>query len=77
MGLAYQAAAADADQIVFCGVHFMAETAKIVNPSKTVLLPDENAGCSLADAAKLTSWLNTKRTTRIHISLPTSIVQQR
>ncbi len=52
LGLAYQAAAADADRIVFCGVHFMAETAKIVNPSKTVLLPDENAGCSLADACQ-------------------------
>ena len=52
LGLAYQAASADADQIVFCGVHFMAETAKIVNPGKTVLLPDENAGCSLADACQ-------------------------
>jgi len=48
--LARQAAGTDADTIVFCGVHFMAETAKIVNPNKTVLLPDLNAGCSLADA---------------------------
>ncbi|MGC6424133.1 MAG: quinolinate synthase NadA [Lentimonas sp.] len=50
LGLAYHAAEADADCIVFCGVHFMAETAKIVNPSKTVLLPDMEAGCSLADS---------------------------
>jgi len=48
--LARQAAGTDEDTIVFCGVHFMAETAKIVNPNKTVLLPDLNAGCSLADA---------------------------
>lgn len=47
LGLAYQAKQTDADVIVFCGVHFMAETAKIVNPSKTVILPDRDAGCSL------------------------------
>lgn len=47
--LAKKAAATDADVIVFAGVHFMAETAKILNPEKTVLLPDVNAGCSLAD----------------------------
>ncbi len=48
--LARKAAATDAEVIVFCGVHFMAETAKILSPSKTVLLPDLEAGCSLADA---------------------------
>lgn len=47
LGLAYQAKATDADVIVFCGVHFMAETAKIVNPGKIVVLPDADAGCSL------------------------------
>jgi len=47
LGLAYQAKATEADVIVFCGVHFMAETAKIVNPGKVVVLPDADAGCSL------------------------------
>src|SRR5512144_648409 len=46
--LARKAATVDADVIVFCGVHFMAETAKILNPQKTVLLPNLAAGCSLA-----------------------------
>src|SRR6185295_4343205 len=48
--LARQATKVSADVIVFCGVHFMAETAKILNPSKKVLLPDLRAGCSLADS---------------------------
>lgn len=50
LALANEAAATDADTIVMCGVHFMAETAKLLNPSKTVLLPDLAAGCSLAES---------------------------
>ena len=50
LGLAYKAASAQNSTIVFCGVHFMAETAKIVNPTRRVLLPDLEAGCSLADS---------------------------
>ncbi len=59
LGLSREAAKTDADVIVFCGVHFMAETASILSPSKTVLLPDLAAGCSLAstiDADQLRAW---------------------
>ena len=50
LGLSYQAAHTDADVILFCGVHFMAETAKIINPGKRVILPDLEAGCSLSES---------------------------
>lgn len=59
LGLSREAARTDADVIVFCGVHFMAETAAILSPKKTVLLPDLAAGCSLAstiDADQLRAW---------------------
>ena len=59
LALSRIAAASDASTIIFCGVHFMAETAKILSPDKTVLIPDARAGCSLADsidAAQLREW---------------------
>ncbi|HEV2772982.1 MAG TPA: quinolinate synthase NadA, partial [Thermoleophilaceae bacterium] len=59
LGLSQRAAAAGAQAIAFCGVHFMAETASILSPEKTVLLPDPAAGCSLADAitaGELRAW---------------------
>jgi quinolinate synthase len=59
LGLSREAASTDAEVIVFCGVHFMAETAAILSPEKTVLLPDLAAGCSLAstiDAEQLRAW---------------------
>jgi quinolinate synthase len=59
LGLSRQAAAADADAIVFCGVHFMAETAAILSPDTPVYIPDTDAGCSLADsitAEQLRDW---------------------
>ncbi len=59
LGLSRQAAASDASVIAFCGVHFMAETASVLSPQKTVLIPDLDAGCSLADAItpeQLAAW---------------------
>jgi quinolinate synthase len=59
LGLSRQAAATDAEVIAFCGVHFMAETASILAPDKTVLIPDPEAGCSLSDsitASELRNW---------------------
>lgn len=64
LGLSRQAAATGADVIAFCGVHFMGETAKILNPSKTVVIPDLQAGCSLSDscpAPKLEAFLREHR----------------
>src|SRR6202008_4793152 len=60
LGLCYQAAKTNADIILFCGVHFMAETAKILNPNKRVILPDLDAGCSLSESCppdKLAAFL--------------------
>src|SRR3712207_4484253 len=59
LGLSQQAAATEEEVIAFCGVHFMAETASVLCPDKTVLLPDPDAGCSLADsitAEQLRAW---------------------
>jgi quinolinate synthase len=64
LGLSRKAGASDAEVIVFCGVHFMAETASILCPEKTVLIPDLDAGCSLAasiDAQQLREWKDRNR----------------
>ncbi|MBD2257136.1 quinolinate synthase NadA [Pseudanabaena sp. FACHB-2040] len=67
LGLSQKAAETDADVIVFAGVHFMAETAKILNPNKLVLLPDLNAGCSLADSCPPEQFARFKATHPNHV----------
>ncbi len=67
LALAQKAQSTTADMIVFAGVHFMAETAKILNPDKKVLLPDLNAGCSLADSAPAESFKKFKEKFPDHI----------
>ena len=68
LGLSYQASKTGADVIAFCGVHFMAETAKIINPSKKVVMPDIHAGCSLSDScdpADLRKYLSERPNTYV------------
>ncbi len=70
LGLSQHAAATDADVIAFCGVHFMAETAKILNPGKTVVIPDLEAGCSLSDscpAADLEKYLKAHADKKLYV----------
>ena len=62
LGLSQQAAKTSADVIVFCGVHFMAETAKILNPNKIVVLPDKDAGCSLEESCPADQLAELQRT---------------
>ncbi|QMW02027.1 quinolinate synthase NadA [Spirosoma foliorum] len=69
LGLSQQAAATPADMIVFCGVHFMGETAKVLSPEKKVVIPDLNAGCSLADSAPADKFAEFKAQYPDHIVL--------
>ena len=61
LGLARKAAAVECERIVFCGVHFMAETAKLLNPSRKVLIPDLEAGCSLSESITVEDMRTLKR----------------
>src|SRR2546427_5862965 len=67
LGLSQQAAKTNAEVIVFCGVHFMAETAKILNPRKIVVLPDKDAGCSLEESCPAPK-LADRKSTRLNSS---------
>ncbi len=67
LGLAQKAAEANVDMIVFCGVHFMAETAKMLNPNTLVVLPDLEAGCSLADSCPADKFADFKKQYPDHI----------
>ena len=67
--LAQKAAQTDADVIVFCGVHFMGESAKILAPNKTVIIPDERAGCPMADMVNVEGLRSSKRSIRMLKSL--------
>lgn len=69
LGLSQQAASTEADMIVFCGVHFMGETAKVLSPDKKVVIPDLNAGCSLADSAPADKFAEFKARYPDHIVL--------
>ena len=70
LGLSFKASETSADVIAFCGVHFMGETAKILSPAKTVVIPDINAGCSLSDscpAEKLADYLSEHREKKYYV----------
>ena len=70
LGLSYKASETKADVIAFCGVHFMGETAKIINPSKTVVIPDMDAGCSLSDSCPpedLAAFLDANRAKNYYV----------
>ncbi|WP_249548475.1 quinolinate synthase NadA [Anaplasma phagocytophilum] len=69
LDLSQKASTTDADIIVFCGVFFMAEVAKILNPSKKVILPDLNAGCSLADSCRVEDFKKFRQAHSDHVSV--------